>query len=366
MIPDGRVVVMAGLDADFPWFFLNKIEVFSKVDGWHTIKNVDRWLPPSPRLHLLPSGEIFFAGGFNNTFYDFPFSVYGFPSATFNVETKKWNLIGNPHNLNREEGTSVLLPLIPPDYKARVLLIGGSTPQGMMSTSDVAIIDFSDDVPQYQPAPRLLHPRNYVYSVLLPDQTVLILGGKSGRKDTYNLKQQFRGEVQDMHHPDAAMEPELYNPRNNKWKPMAPMNVDRLYNANALLLPDGRVMTAGSNPQRTINELRIEIFRPPYLFRGRRPKIIKCPDKIKYGTEIMIETDDGENIESVALIRPSVTSHCVNTEQRYVGLEFTKNIHDTVNVSVPPYRNLIPPGYYMLFIINKKGVPSIARFVLIN
>ncbi len=58
---------------------------------------------------------------------------------------------------------------------------------------------------------------------------------------------------------------------------MAPMALDRLYHSNALLLPDGRVMVAGSNPRRRVNELRIEIFRPPYLYRGSRPRIEEAP-----------------------------------------------------------------------------------------
>jgi Domain of unknown function (DUF1929) len=102
---------------------------------------------------------------------------------------------------------------------------------------------------------------------------------------------------------------------------MAPMKVDRLYHANALLLPDGRVMTAGSNPERRINELRIELYRPPYLYRGSRPGISKFPTSITYGQEFKIETsDNADHVNTIALIRPSVTTHCVNTEQRYLDL----------------------------------------------
>jgi len=42
-----------------------------------------------------------------------------------------------------------------------------------------------------------------------------------------------------------------------------------MYHSIALLLPDGRVLAAGSNPNRRDDELRLEIFHPPYLFRGR-------------------------------------------------------------------------------------------------
>ena len=133
------------------------------------------------------------------------------------------------------------------------------------------------------------------------------------------------------------------------------MQVDRLYHAGALLLPDGRVMAAGSNPERRMNELRIEIFRPPYLFRGSRPVISKYPPNVSYGKEFEVETDDASHINAVALMHPSVTTHCVNTEQRYIGLEYKQKNSNTLLVNVPSNRNVIPPGYYMLFAISGDG-----------
>src|SRR5262249_54591448 len=155
-------------------------------------------------------------------------------------------------NLKREEGTSILLPLLPPDYFARVLLIGGGTQLGTDAINDVEMIDFSDRHPRYRPIKPLKHPRYYVYAVLLPDKTVLVIGGKTGTKG-HMMKDTTKpnGEFQ-MHEPGtvphdshAVLEPELYDPLSKEWYPMAPMKVDRLYHANAILLPDGRVMTAG-------------------------------------------------------------------------------------------------------------------------
>ncbi len=147
---------------------------------------------------------------------------------------------------------------------------------------------------------------------------------------------------------------------------MADMKIDRLYHANALLLPDGRVMTAGSNPMRTMNELRIEIFNPPYLLRGERPIINNVSENITYGSYFEIEYTHTEDILSVALIRPTVTTHCVNVDQRYIGLEFDKIDANSLKSSIPINKNLIPPGYYMLFILDSKKVPSVAKFVCIS
>jgi hypothetical protein len=123
-------------------------------------------------------------------------------------------------------------------------------------------------------------------------------------------------------------------------------------------------MTAGSNPERRANELRIELFHPPYLFRGERPKISNFPTTIFYGQEFEIKTEFASYIDAVALMRPSVTTHCVDTDQRYVGLEFVERGPNTISANVPMNKNVAPPGYYMLFIM-KEDIPSVAPFVLL-
>jgi Domain of unknown function (DUF1929) len=93
---------------------------------------------------------------------------------------------------------------------------------------------------------------------------------------------------------------------------------------------------------------------------------LKYPPEISYGQSFEIETGaDTNNIKEVVLLRPSITTHCVNTEQRYVGLEFDQTNSNTLSVKVPSNKNILPPGYYMLFVLKHEGVPSIARFVLI-
>jgi hypothetical protein len=383
LLSDGRVLTMAGLTKSFPWVFLNKLEVYSKKSGWLQIKGADRWIPMYPRLHLLPSGDVFYVGSYN-THYTFPFYLRAFPSSLFNVNEKRWTTIGLPLNIKREEGTSVLLPLLPPDYPARVLLIAGGLQPGNVAINNVEMIDFSDVPPKYKSKRQLTHPRYYCYAVLLPDKQVLVLGGKRGKKShhsPHNMRSIEKTETvaaveehygYDPHHhqdpspdPLAVREPELYNIEENRWHPMAHMHVDRLYHANAMLLPDGRVMTAGSNPERRSNELRIELFHPPYLFRGERPKVSGYPTDISYGLEFEIETDDASDINAVALMRPSVNTHCVDTDQRYVGLEFDNRNSNTISAKIPVNKNIAPPGYYMLFIM-KDDVPSTAPFVLLR
>jgi hypothetical protein len=94
--------------------------------------------------------------------------------------------------------------------------------------------------------------------------------------------------------------------------------------------------------------------------------ISRYPSNIIYGKEFEIETNNAEYIKAVALMRPSVTTHCVDTEQRYVGLEFNHKNSNTLSAKVPLNKNIAPPGYYMLFIIKEEEIPSIAPFVLLS
>ena len=257
-----------------------------------------------------------------------------------------------------------MLPFTPGDERAKVILIGGGTPTGIDATNSVELIDLSDDNAKWESISPMAHKRYYSYAVILPDQQILVLGGRKGkaihRMETMNPMMCMDGEVP--HDPDAIMEPELYNPKTGRWSAVATMQIDRVYHSNALLLPDARVMTAGSNPMRRCNELRIEIYDPPYMFKDQRPVIDEMPHTISYGNKFEIKTTDASEIDEVALIRPSNTTHCVNPEQRYVGLIFD-NKSDKVVAEVPTNHNLVPPGHYMLFILKIHGIPSEAKFV---
>ncbi|HLG37678.1 MAG TPA: galactose oxidase early set domain-containing protein, partial [Nitrososphaera sp.] len=81
-----------------------------------------------------------------------------------------------------------------------------------------------------------------------------------------------------------------------------------------------------------------------------------------YGNSFESRTHDASQIRAVALMRPSATTHCVDTEQRYVGLDFDVKKGKIVAVA-PGNPNIAPPGYYMLFIIDEEGIPSRANFL---
>ncbi len=181
---------------------------------------------------------------------------------------------------------------------------------------------------------------------LLPDGTVLATGG-GGTTAPGDLA-------------GAVYETELWSPVTESWTTMAPMQVPRLYHSTALLLPDGRVLVAGGT--RPIKQLSAEIYSPPYLFRGPRPRTTSLPSVVQYGATFFVETPDASSIASVTLVRPGVVTHTVDMNQRYLSLTF-QHAGSGLDVQAPASPNLAPPGYYMLFVVDTNGVPSIAPFV---
>ncbi len=119
---------------------------------------------------------------------------------------------------------------------------------------------------------------------------------------------------------------------------------------------------------RTPRESRRESFgskrsRPPYLFRGQRPVINSAPATIGYREEITITTPQAGTIRSVALVRVASVTHGFSSDQRYVGLAFRQTSQNSLVATCPPDAVVAVPGYYMLFIVNRAGVPSLAKFV---
>ena len=145
---------------------------------------------------------------------------------------------------------------------------------------------------------------------------------------------------------------------------MAPMHVPREYHGTALLLPDGRVLESGMGADfgNVPDEKSAEFYSPPYLFRGPRPAISQAPSLLQYGTNFFVATPDATDITKVVLIRTGAVTHFFDENERYVLLSF-QQATGGLTVSAPSSAFLAPPGYYMLFLVNSAGVPSIAPFV---
>jgi hypothetical protein len=136
-----------------------------------------------------------------------------------------------------------------------------------------------------------------------------------------------------------------------------------MYHSTALLLPDGCVLVAGGGrdfPE--VDQLSAEIYSPPYLFKGPRPTIGSSPTSIQYATAFSVATPDGARIAAVSLVGLGAVTHAFNENQRFVPVTFQPSAGG-LTIQAPATANLAPPGYYMLFIVDTNGVPSMAAMI---
>ena len=110
-------------------------------------------------------------------------------------------------------------------------------------------------------------------------------------------------------------------------------------------------------------ELRLEIYYPPYLYKGPQPVITTVTQEVAYSETIAIQTPQANAIQWVSLIRAGATTHSNDSEQRLVDLTFHPSAADTLSATITNEPNLAPPGWYMLFIADQNGVPSVAKWV---
>ena len=158
---------------------------------------------------------------------------------------------------------------------------------------------------------------------------------------------------------------EIWNPATGTWTTLASNAVTRTYHGTSILLPDGRVLHAGSGSRTTPNELNAELFSPPYLFKGPRPTINSAPAEVVYGSTFQVGTPESAGIGSVSLIRLGSTTHAFDMHQRFQRLQFTRG-SGALTITAPADPNRTPPGHYMLFVVNEAGVPSLASIIAIR
>jgi hypothetical protein len=319
-------------------------EIYTAGTGWATRPASPHW-PMYAHLFLLADGRIFYSGGQygdNN----------GVKPAIWNiVDNATIDVLGLPFAGMRNQSASVLLP---PAQEQRVMIIGGG-PYDMHNqagaTGSTAIADLSVGTPAYAAAAGLTMPRMHLCATLLPDRTVLVNGGSMMEESAV----------------DAALDAEIYTPGvgggAGSWAMAARSRVPRLYHSVALLMPDGKVVTAGSNPQRLTEELRIEVFWPPYLFAGVRPTCQPAQVEVGYGSMLSADVPNAAQISSACLVRPGATTHSADAEQRLIDLPHTVTAADTLNLQLPTSANLAPPGWYLLFLVGDDGVPSEAAWI---
>jgi hypothetical protein len=222
------------------------------------------------------------------------------------------------------------------------------------SAATTYVLDMTQPSPAWQPTGPMTFARTQHNLTLLPDGSVLVTGGSSNSR------------VDDL--TAAVYDAELWSPATQTWTTLPRMQTPRQYHSTALLLTDGRVLVGGGGRNGltpSSDEPSVEFYSPPYLFRGPRPTVSAAPRRITYGMSFSIGTPDAARIASVALVRPGSVTHAFNEDQLFVPLAFTPGVGG-LTIQAPASGSIAPPGYYMLFIVDASGVPSVAPFVSVG
>jgi len=184
--------------------------------------------------------------------------------------------------------------------------------------------------------------RSHMNVVQVPDGSAFAIGGNS-------VSSYDQGQTQTLH----------YDPKADTWEPMAVQSVRRAYHSTAVLLPDGRIMSAGDTGPGG-GRSAIDFYSPPYLNQGPRPSITSAPGQVGHGSSFSVNVS-GPDTSRAVLMAPSATTHANEMHARHVELDVTQVAGGFT--ATAPSATVAPPGYYMLFVLTPDGVPSVAKWV---
>jgi hypothetical protein len=332
-LPDGNVVSISGADQSG--------EFVATPELW----NGSRWLPLTgatlslvyyPRMFVAPNGRLFLAGPMAKTRYLNP------------AGAGQWTTVATRNVASRNYGSAVMYA------PGRILYTGGGIPP----VNSTEAINLNQASPSWRVMAPMAFARRHHNATLLADGKVLVTHGTSG--DGFNNAAA------------GVRAAELWDPDTDTWTTMASESSIRVYHSTALLLPDGRVLSSGSGDGGgSPNTFSAQVFTPPYLFDpngslASRPQISSAPATLSYGQQFDVESPDAESVARATLIRLSSVTHAMNETQRIYPLSLTQQGATTLGASAPPSANLAPPGPYMLFLLNNRGVPSEAKIVMVG
>jgi hypothetical protein len=351
-LPDGRVVIVAGLnrsgqgpgDANNP-----DVEVFAPspdLDGVGTITReptAERFFGLYPHLFVVPDGRLMLVGP---NVHDTAF-----------LDTTTWTWDDSPDlPARRDWGSATLLPSGPAGPKT-VMLIGGSDTDSDMdnapATDTTVLVDTATGA--VTPGPPSIRARSHLNTTILPDGTLFTNGGGLGT---------FRGN----RYAGPVYSGELHSPATGATIETPPQADERTYHSTSLLIPDGRVISMGDDRRlhsRDLSRRTLEYYSPPYLFRGSRPRIVSSPAAAPYAAPVGVGVGDPASIARVVLMKLGSRTHALDVDQRALELPVSQAAGG-VTFTTPASAAVAPPGYYLLFAVDGRGVPSTGAFIRLD
>ncbi|WP_166260723.1 malectin domain-containing carbohydrate-binding protein [Marinobacter salicampi] len=284
-------------------------------------------------MHVAPNGRVFQSGPMQ--------TMHWFDTAGEGAVEQVGARLGGDQA--RMFGSAVMYDV------GKILITGGNDASEQEPASNKAIlVDLNGAAPVIQETTPMRHKRTFQDSVVLPDGRVMVIGGTTAAK-LWNDE-------------GSILQPEIWDPATGQWTAVNSLTVPRNYHSTALLMKDGRVFTGGGGACGACdaNHQDAQFYSPDYLFNSDgtpagRPQILQAPVQAKAGTVMAINASG--SVSAFNMIRLQGTTHSINTDQRFVPLEF-EGVNGEYTVEVNPNPNVMIPGYYWLFAVDGNGVPS--------
>ncbi|KAF8268119.1 glyoxal oxidase [Lactarius quietus] len=355
---------------------------------------------------LMPSGKMFVQANHSTILWDY----------NANVETPLPDMPRDIVRVYPASGANAMLPLTPANnYTPTIIFCGGQYLQDEQWGNygypfvDTWTFPASADCQRITPEPQdgsspvytqdddLPVGRTMGQFIALPDGTFLVLNGAENGTAGYAQGTLSTPDPGAMPYGESLSagpvgQPAVYNPNaplGSRWSTtgLSTSTVPRLYHSSAVLLPDGSVMIAGSNPNADVNLTTIypttytaEYFFPLYFSASTRPAPQNIPQTLSYGGDyfdIIIPSssysgpgNDAATNTLVWLIRPGFSTHAMNMGQRIMQLNNTYTVDSNGTLilhtaQLPPNPNLFQPGPAFLF-VTINGIPSNGTYVIIG
>ncbi|MCX7227725.1 MAG: DUF1929 domain-containing protein [Burkholderiales bacterium] len=248
-----------------------------------------------------------------------------------------------------------VLPMPVPGEESSSSLIGPGRALQCGGNEFCSVVDFNGPRPTVESAAKMSSRRQWNSSTVLPDGRVLITGGAV----TYT----------DAAYSGPTNQVEMWNPKTGVWSTGATAVQQRLYHSTALLMPDATMLVAGGGAPGPLTQRNAEIYKPPYLFAAgvaaTRPVITSAPTVMTPGAGLSLQVDDGAKIARLTLIKTGSITHSFGMDQAFLELPFIRS-GNTISATVPDSGGDLTPGFYMVFVLDTAGVPSVARTARLN
>jgi hypothetical protein len=311
------------------------------MDGVGSIAAVGTHGPADwyPLQFTLPSGNMLQAGSGR------------FNSNQLQPDTWNWSNVGVMRTDHYSFGNGIIYTDASVTPAKSVVMVAGGVSGSAVQTGN-EWLDANNPTAGWQAFPLWQQARRNSNTVILPDGSVLTIGGNQTNTN----------------YDQPLLQAELYaRPATDiggAWQTMAAPAIQAAYHSTAILLPDATVLLSQDDMDSSAVDHKAQVYSPPYLFLGPRPNIVGAPAHVGYGQTFTISTDR-KGVTSAVLVAPGATTHGNDMHQRAIKLAVQVR-NKTLTATVPNSRGTVPPGYYMLFVLDKTGVPSVSRFVNVS